>query len=124
MLLRIDSLMNARPDRRLETWTGRARKWADGPLEEAYYDSDSRRVITCWGWAEVYDYASRVYAGLIRDYYPMRWKVFFAGLQQEKPPSLDVWEETWLSFSLQAISGVPRSKRSGGGASHAGHLQN
>lgn len=97
MLLRIDSLMNVRPDRRLETWTGRARHWADGPIEAAYYDSDARRLITSWGWVQLYDYASRVYAGLIRDYYLMRWKVFFAGLQQEKPPSLDVWEETWLS---------------------------
>ena len=97
MLLRIDSLMNARPDRRLETWTKRARRWADGPIEEAYYDSDSRRLITSWGWAQLYDYASRVYSGLIRDYYLMRWKLFFAGLQQEQPLSLDVWEETWLS---------------------------
>jgi alpha-N-acetylglucosaminidase len=97
MLLRIDSLVNVRSDRRLETWTGRARSWADGPLEEAYYDSDSRRLITCWGWAELYDYASRVYAGLIRDYYLMRWKLFFSELQQEKPLSLDVWEESWLS---------------------------
>ena len=97
MLLRIDSLMNARPDRRLETWTKRARSWADGPIEEAYYDSDSRRLITSWGWAQLYDYASRVYSGLIRDYYLMRWKLFFAGLQQEQPLSLDVWEETWLS---------------------------
>ena len=97
MLLRIDSLMNVRPDRRLETWTRRARSWADGPDEEAYYDSDSRRLITCWGWVELYDYASRVWAGLIRDYYLARWKAFFEGLRQGLPFSLDVWEETWLS---------------------------
>jgi alpha-N-acetylglucosaminidase len=101
MLLRIDGLMNLRADRRLETWTNAARGWALGPDEAAYYDSNSRRLITFWGWSELQDYASRVWSGLIRDYYVPRWRIFFQGLKQNKPAALDVWEEGWLAAPYQ-----------------------
>lgn len=97
MLLRIDALMHLRQDRRLETWVEAARSWASSAGEAAYYDQNSRRLITFWGWSELADYATRVWGGLIRDYYVPRWKVFFQDLRDKKPSSLDVWEETWLS---------------------------
>jgi alpha-N-acetylglucosaminidase len=96
MLLRVDGLMNLRVDRRLETWTGAAQSWALSPDEKAYYDRDSRRVITYWGWTDLNDYASRVWSGLIRDYYVGRWRAFFEAVQTNRPPALDVWEEAWL----------------------------
>lgn len=104
MLLRIDGLVNVRPDRRLETWATSARRWGGSEEEKARYDADSRRLITCWGWESLYDYASRVWAGLIRDYYLQRWKVFFASLKQGKAPALDTWEEEWLSFPYRPSS--------------------
>jgi alpha-N-acetylglucosaminidase len=96
MLLRVDGLMNLRVDRRLETWIGAAQSWALSPDEKSYYDRDSRRVITFWGWTDLNDYASRVWSGLIRDYYAGRWKTFFEALQKNHMPDLDVWEEAWL----------------------------
>ena len=97
MLLRIDALMNLRKDRRLETWSNDARSWGRGPDEAFFYDSNARRLITFWGWTELADYASRVWSGLIRDYYVTRWRVFFQGLKDGNPENLDIWEETWLS---------------------------
>lgn len=97
MLLRIDALLNLRSDRRLETWVGRARAWGKEPEESAYYDRNSRLLITFWGWRELEDYASRMYSGLIRDYYAARWSFFFAGLKSGKANSLDQWELGWLS---------------------------
>jgi alpha-N-acetylglucosaminidase len=97
MLLRIDALLNLRADRRLETWVGRARAWGVEPQESASYDCSSRLLITFWGWRELEDYASRMYSGLIRDYYTARWRVFFAGLKSGHPASLDEWELGWLS---------------------------
>ncbi len=102
MLLRIDGLMNLRPDRRLETWVGFARSWAVSADEAAYYDQNSRRLITFWGWSELSDYAARVWAGLIRDYYVPRWKLFFAEIEETRTSSLDAWEETWLSSEYRS----------------------
>ena len=98
MLLRIDALMNLRTDRRLQTWVDSARRFALGPDELAYYDSDARRLLTFWGWTDLNDYAARVWAGLIRDYYHGRWSAFFQGLQDGRPVSLDIWEQAWLTW--------------------------
>ena len=96
MLLRIDALMNLRPDRRLETWINDAEGWAAGDDEKAYYNRDCRRLITYWGWSGLNDYAARVWSGLIRDYYVGRWREFFQALRSKQTPALDVWEESWL----------------------------
>lgn len=103
MLMRIDALLNVRPDRRLETWTTDARSWAATPDEVVYLDSNARRLITYWGWDSLNDYASRVWSGLIRDYYVGRWKVFFDGLHD----GIDTWDQlhefeaAWLVQPLQ-----------------------
>jgi alpha-N-acetylglucosaminidase len=110
MLLRIDALMNLRVDRRLETWTGDARRWGSAPDEAAYYDANARRLVTFWGWGSLGDYASRVWGGLIRDYYVGRWRAWFRSLQQNQPltaASLDLWEETWLSSPYQPSAPLP-----------------
>jgi alpha-N-acetylglucosaminidase len=97
MLLRIDALMNLREDRRLETWSNDAGSWGRSPDEAVYYDGNARLLITYWGWRELEDYASRVWSGLIRDYYVGRWRTFFHGLSSGRPESLDIWEQTWLT---------------------------
>jgi alpha-N-acetylglucosaminidase len=94
---RIDALMNLRPDRRLETWTIAARSWAKSPDEAAFYDENARRLITTWGWPELSDYASRVWSGLIRDYYAARWAAWFESRRTSSHFSLDIWQQTWLS---------------------------
>ena len=109
MLLRIDALMNLRQDRRLETWTHDARSWAKSPEEAVYYDCNARLLITFWGWRELEEYASRVWSGLIRDYYAGRWRTFFQGLKSGTPESLDIWEQTWLSAAYSPSQPLPVS---------------
>lgn len=96
-LEQIDALMNLREDRRLESWTNAARSWARRDDEAAYYDENARRLITTWGWPELSDYASRVWSGLIRDYYAARWQAYFETRRAGVPFSLDLWQQTWLS---------------------------
>ncbi len=96
-LEQIDALMNLREDRRLESWTDAARSWARRDDEAAYYDENARRLITTWGWPELSDYASRVWSGLIRDYYAARWRAYFEARRAGTPFSLDLWQQTWLS---------------------------
>jgi alpha-N-acetylglucosaminidase len=97
MMHRIDALMNLRPDRRLETWVNTARARAATPSESAFYDENSRLLITTWGWPELSDYASRVWSGLIRDYYAARWAAWFEAQWTGAPFSLDIWQQSWLS---------------------------
>jgi alpha-N-acetylglucosaminidase len=97
MLSRIDALMNLRKDRRLETWCDDARSWGRNTEESVYYESNGRLIITFWGWSPLEDYASRVWSGLIRDYYIGRWRAFFQGLRDKEPETVMFWEQTWLA---------------------------
>lgn len=65
--------------------------------------ANARRLITYWGWVSLNDYASRVWSGLIRDYYVGRWKACFDGLRDgnDDPKLLDEWEAAWLVQPLQ-----------------------
>lgn len=96
MLTRVDGLMNVRVDRRLEKWTEEARSWGATSDVRAYYDENARRLITSWGWPDLDDYASRVWSGLIRDYYVGRWRAFFQSLQENRTPDINILEQTWL----------------------------
>ncbi|MBV8833457.1 MAG: alpha-N-acetylglucosaminidase [Acidobacteriaceae bacterium] len=107
MLHRIDALLHTRIDRRLETWVSDARSWARSPDEAAFYDSNARLIITFWGWKELEDYASRVWSGLIRDYYAARWEVFFARLAGERGPSLEEWIQNWIATPYVASKPRP-----------------
>jgi alpha-N-acetylglucosaminidase len=101
MLCRIDALMNVRVDRRLEEWVSEARSWGTTSDMKTYYDENARLLITYWGWLDLNDYGSKVWAGLIRDYYASRWRDFFQSLQVGAKPHPDTLEETWLSVPYQ-----------------------
>ena len=107
MLGQMDAIMNTRPDRRLETWVAAARANATAEDEAAYYDENSRRLITTWGWPELSDYASRVWSGLIRDYYAARWSAWFDHQWTGNDFSLDIWQQAWLSRSYRPSPPTP-----------------
>ncbi|HEY2496344.1 MAG TPA: alpha-N-acetylglucosaminidase [Candidatus Angelobacter sp.] len=109
MLQRMDALMDLRADRQLTGWIDAARSWARSQDEAAYYDENARLLITFWGWPELSDYAARVWAGLIRDYYHGRWKRYFASLRAERNTAfdMDIWEQTWLSSPYQPSAAKP-----------------
>ena len=97
----IDALLNCREDRRLERWIDQARAWGLTGEESALYEENARMQVTVWGGPELFDYASKMWSGLIRDFYAGRWKKFFellrstprgAAVQSEE---LAAWEESW-----------------------------
>lgn len=96
-LLEIDGLMNVRADRRLETWVNSARNYGLTDAESAALDENGRQLITVWGWPELSDYASRVWSGLIRDYYAPRWKIWIDAAVSREEVSIELWEQTWLA---------------------------
>lgn len=104
---RIDGLMNLRPDRRLETWMQATRAYAKTDDEATFYDENARLLITTWGWPELSDYASRVWSGLIRDYYAARWEAWLSSRHTGRAFSLDLWQQTWLSAPYRPSKPLP-----------------
>ena len=107
MLGQMDALMNLRPDRRLETWVAAARAKAATADEAAFYDENARQLITTWGWPGLSDYASRVWSGLIRDYYAARWAAWLDAEIAGTDFSLDMWQQTWLSRPYRPSEPLP-----------------
>ena len=97
----IDALLNCREDRRLERWIGDARSWGTNARDSALYEENARTQVTVWGGPELFDYASKMWSGLVRDFYEGRWKKYFEMLRATPPggavrsEELVAWENDW-----------------------------
>ncbi|HTO93126.1 MAG TPA: alpha-N-acetylglucosaminidase TIM-barrel domain-containing protein [Bacteroidota bacterium] len=97
----IDALLNCREDRRLERWIADARAWGTNADDSALYEENARMQVTTWGGPELFDYASKMWSGLIRDFYEGRWKKYFELLRATPPgghvqtEDLIAWEDAW-----------------------------
>jgi alpha-N-acetylglucosaminidase len=71
------------------TWLACVQPWASTPLERARLNYDARSILTTWGdrqasdGANLHDYGNRDWAGLTRDYYRVRWALYFRSLDDE-----------------------------------------
>ena len=97
----IDALLNCRRDRRLESWIAGARGWGVTAEDSALYEENARLQVTVWGGPELFDYASKMWSGLVRSFYAGRWRRFFELLRSTRPggavqsEELVAWEEAW-----------------------------
>jgi alpha-N-acetylglucosaminidase len=91
LLTFIDQLLTSHPECNLSKWIGNARSWGATPKEKNYYEEDAKRLITTWG-GNIDDYATKMWSGLIREYYLPRVKLIISG----KKDRLRAWEETWI----------------------------
>ena len=76
LLLGIDQLLTQHPNWQFEQWLERAKSAAVNDAQRAQYETNARRVLTIWG-PPLPDYAARLWSGLVRDYYLVRWKKYF-----------------------------------------------
>ena len=73
----------------LGSWLAYPAAWASTREERARLEYDARSLLTTWGdrkaseGASLHDYGNKDWAGLVRDYYRVRWQTFFRGLDQE-----------------------------------------
>lgn len=73
----------------LGTWLGFVPPWASTSEEAVRLNYDARSILTTWGdrkaseGAELHDYGNKDWAGLMHDYYRVRWQTFFASLDAE-----------------------------------------
>ena len=95
----IDALLNCRRDRRLEGWIADARGWGATAEDSALYEENARLQVTLWGGPELFDYASKMWSGLVRDFYVGRWRRFFE-LLRSTPRGLAVQSEELVAWEV------------------------
>lgn len=82
LLLDIDSITSCRSEMSLSRWIGDAHRLAADDEERKYFDLNARTLITLWGDIGsdkylLYDYSWREWSGLIKNYYYVRWDMFY-----------------------------------------------
>jgi len=81
LIVDMDRLMATRKEFLVGKWIADARRWGKTPAEKAYCEQAARELITTWTLPETHvDYASREWAGLIRDVYLPRWTIWVKAL--------------------------------------------
>ena len=94
-----NGLMILRPEYlipfKMYAWLDFARKAAATPSQQKQYETNARRIITVWG-PPVDDYASRIWNGLVGQYYLPRWNHYYASRTSGRPFEMDVWERHWV----------------------------
>jgi alpha-N-acetylglucosaminidase len=99
-----DRLLATCPDFLLGAWLGHVRGWASSAEEQRRLDYDARSILTTWGdrkaseGADLHDYGNKDWAGLTRDYYRERWKIYFAALDDELRTGVAAKPIDWFAF--------------------------
>lgn len=70
-------LLNEVPSCNMFEWIRAAEAWGTTPDEKHYYQTQARTLLTIWGGPVLNDYANRMWALLLDNYYRMRWVYFF-----------------------------------------------
>ena len=102
-----DSLLNSVDEFMLGPWIASARSRATNDREKDLFEFNARTLITTWSYknSNLHDYAHRELAGLLKDFYKPRWKMFFeylkAKLEGKAPDKPDFYkfEENWTKQS-------------------------
>ena len=98
LALKTDRLMTSHPNHRAEKWVEYARKAGPTPQEQDHYEMNAKRIITVWG-PPIEDYASRLWSGVLRDYYVPRWEKWFKSRIDGVFPEMSPWEVDWVEKS-------------------------
>jgi alpha-N-acetylglucosaminidase len=70
------------------SWLGPVPGWASSAEEAQRLEHDARSILTTWGdrnaseQGPLHDYGNKDWAGLTRDYYRLRWKLYFRTLEE------------------------------------------
>lgn len=82
ILLDLDELTSHRTEMCLARWICDSHDLATDENEKKYFDLNARTLITSWGdidgdTSALYDYSWREWSGLIKEYYYVRWQMFY-----------------------------------------------
>lgn len=92
----LDTLLSSHAIHRLDRWLNFTRKHGGSDAENAAYESNAKRIVTIWG-PGVNDYSSRMWSGLVRDFYRERMARTLESIKTGKPFNRGAWEEAWVT---------------------------
>lgn len=80
----LDEVAGLRVDSRVGTWIDAARAWGSTLEEKDTLERDARTLLTVWGRQDsgLHDYSGRHWAGLLADFYLLRWQIWAEWLAQ------------------------------------------
>lgn len=76
----LDRLLGTRKEFLLGAWLEEAKSWGATDAEKHLYEWQSRTLLTTWNdkpGSDLSDYSNRDWNGLVKDYYAMRWGLYF-----------------------------------------------
>ena len=86
-----------------------AANWEEANL----FEKNARSLLTFWGGPVLFDYATREWAGLIRDFHADRWRQHFEARERTsngsdfKRPDYSEWERAWATSTLSPTESRP-----------------
>lgn len=97
LIIDIDTLMNTRKEFLIGKWIADAKKWGTTSGEKKMYEFGAKVQVTLWDNipdSPLNDYATKEWAGLFKDYYYMRWDMYFNFLHKalQEKSALDMAE--------------------------------
>lgn len=107
LLLLQDRLLATRPEFKVGSWIGQARRLGGTPAEKDWLEWNARVQVTTWGNRQaadgggLHDYAHKEWNGLLKDFYYLRWKTWLdrLNLLPDHDPAADIdyysLEEPW-----------------------------
>jgi alpha-N-acetylglucosaminidase len=98
-----DQLLSTHESYLVGKWVSEAVRWAIDDQERELFAYNAKNQITLWGPnGEISDYASKNWAGLVKEYYLPRWKLFltmsFEALLKHQQIDQDNFEEYELDL--------------------------
>ncbi|KAH8601973.1 putative alpha-N-acetylglucosaminidase [Bisporella sp. PMI_857] len=97
----LDRVLLTNPAFSLSTWLNAARAQSSNVSVSDFYEFQARNQITLWGPnAEISDYASKSWGGLVGGYYIPRWEIFVQYLLETE---LEAYNTTELNARLRAF---------------------
>lgn len=111
----MEQLMSTRKEFMLGPWVEAARSWGTTEEEKDLYEINARNLLTLWHGPEhrnLDDYGCRQWAGLLGQYYKVRWTRFFdymdVCLQKDREPdmkrfaaNLRQWQWEWIHLHTE-----------------------
>ncbi len=102
----LEAVLATRPEYHYPRWEDQAAAWARDPDDRRVLLDNARRILTVWtepGDGQLDDYASRLWSGLVGDYYRARWELWAAGLERAATdPAGPAGASVWLDRALLA----------------------
>lgn len=105
-------LASCSPQFSLGRWTDAAQTFAADPSEEYYYRHNAWHLITTWGGgSSLNDYASRLWSGLVSQYYSKRWELFLnevlAAMQEGREYSQEAFDAKCSALEDSLVLAAP-----------------